>query len=307
MKRHLLFTIGICLSVSLTAQETLDVFTVSGRYGLPQAYDSIYKGKAKEFGAMIGLVAPVRISERSIWYNNVNYFNWHVSNDEIMPEGIANPIHLHGIILRTGLVQKFSEDRTLQIIFSPRLMSDFKNISGNHYQFGGMLLYENRYSDKLKMGFGAMYNHEFFGPYMVPLINLKWQLSERWSVNGLLPVYAKIKYIINDRLNAGISHFGLTTTYRLGDPEYEGDYMERKSIDETLFARYRLGANMYIEGRFGYAIDRSYVQYEADQKVDFSLPLISFGDDRVQKNVSFHDGWVSSIRLVYSISIPDGK
>lgn len=307
MKRHLLFTIGICLSVSLTAQETLDVFTVSGRYGLPQAYDSIYKGKAKEFGAMIGLVAPVRISERSIWYNNVNYFYWHVSNDEIMPEGIANPIHLHGIILRTGLVQKFSEDRTLQIIFSPRLMSDFKNISGNHYQFGGMLLYENRYSDKLKMGFGAMYNHEFFGPYMVPLINLKWQLSERWSVNGLLPVYAKIKYIINDRLNAGISHFGLTTTYRLGDPEYEGDYMERKSIDETLFARYRLGANMYIEGRFGYAIDRSYVQYEADQKVDFSLPLISFGDDRVQKNVSFHDGWVSSIRLVYSISIPDGK
>lgn len=307
MKRYLLFTIGICLSVSLTAQETLDVFTVSGRYGLPQAYDSIYKGKAKEFGAMIGLVAPVRISERSIWYNNVNYFNWHVSNDEIMPEGIANPIHLHGIILRTGLVQKFSEDRTLQIIFSPRLMSDFKNISGNHYQFGGMLLYENRYSDKLKMGFGAMYNHEFFGPYMVPLINLKWQLSERWSVNGLLPVYAKIKYIINDRLNAGISHFGLTTTYRLGDPEYEGDYMERKSIDETLFARYHLGANMYIEGRFGYAIDRSYVQYEADQKVDFSLPLISFGDDRVQKNVSFHDGWVSSIRLVYSISIPDGK
>jgi len=307
MKRYLLITLGICFCVSLTAQETLDVFTVSGRYGFPQAYDSIYKGKAKEFGAMIGLVAPIRISERSIWYNSMNYFYWHVSDDEIKPDGIANPIHLHGIILRTGLVQKFSADRSLQIIFSPRLMSDFKNIDDNHYQFGGMLLYENRFNEKLKMGFGAMYNQEFFGPYMVPLINLNWQLSQRWSVIGLLPVYAKIKYNINNRLNAGISHFGLTTTYRLGDPEYQGDYMERKSIDETLFARYRFGTKMYIEGRFGYAIDRSYVQYEADQKVDFSLPLISFGDDRVQKNVSFHDGWIGSIRLVYSIPIHNNK
>ncbi|MEN8187089.1 MAG: DUF6268 family outer membrane beta-barrel protein [Bacteroidota bacterium] len=121
------------------------------------------------------------------------------------------------------------------------------------------------------MGYGAMYNQELFGPYLTPLININWQLSNRLSITGLLPIYAKVKYKINDRFTAGISHFGLITTYKLGDSEYEGDYIERKSIDETLFGRYRITGNLYLEGRFGHTFGRSYTQYEADQKVGFSL------------------------------------
>ena len=157
------------------------------------------------------------------------------------------------------------------------------------------------------MGFGAMYNQEFFGPYLVPLVNLDWKMSERWSITGLFPVYGKIKYQVNERLSAGLSHFGLITTYRLGDQAYQGDYIERKSIDESLFARYRLVGNIYLEGRFGYALGRSYAQYEADQKVDFSLPLVGFGDNRVQKNISFHDGLIASIRFVYNVPIDNAK
>ena len=304
MKYIILIIITLSLGTSVSAQETIDLITLSGRYGFPSSYDSIYDGKAKEVGFMAGLVAPAKLSEKSIWYTSLNYFYFHVSNDEEKPQDIANPINLHGIILRTGLVQEFSKDRTLQIFFSPRLMSDFHNIDGTHFQYGGMVVYEKLFSDKLKMGFGAMYNQEFFGPYLVPLINLNWLISDRWSITGLIPVYAKIKYKINERLNVGLSHFGLTTTYRLGENDYNGDYLERKSIDEALFARYRLVDNIFLEGRFGFAIGRSYAQYEADQKVDFSLPLISLGDDRVQKNISFHDGLIASLRLVYSIPIP---
>ncbi|MEN8187906.1 MAG: DUF6268 family outer membrane beta-barrel protein, partial [Bacteroidota bacterium] len=245
--------------------------------------------------------------EKSIWYNSVNYLYSHVSNEEEIPVGVASPINLHGIIIRTGLYQKLSEDRSIQILFAPRLMSDFNNINGDHFQYGGIVLYEKKISDKLKMGYGAMYNQELFGPYLTPLINLNWQLSNRLSITGLLPVYAKVKYKINDRFTAGISHFGLITTYKLGDSEYEGDYIERKSIDETLFGRYRITGNIYLEGRFGHTFGRSYTQYESDQKVGFSLPLIGFGDDRVQKNVSFKDGWITNLRLVYSIPIPEGK
>jgi len=307
MKYFALFIVTLCSSASLAGQETLDLVTISGRYGFPSSYDSIYDGKAREYGAMLGLVAPIQISEKSIWYNSLNYFYSHVSDDEIMPTNIANPINLHGIILRTGLYKKFSKDRGIQIFFSPRLMSDFQNINATHFQYGGMILYENRYSDKLKMGFGAMYNQEFFGPYLVPLINLDWKLNERWSISGLLPIYVKIKYEINERLNVGFSHFGLTTSYRMGNINYEGDYIERKSIDEALFVRYRLVNDIFIEGRIGRTFGRSYAQYEADQKVDFSLPLVSFGDNRVQKNVSFHDGWIANLRIVYSIPIPVAK
>lgn len=302
--KHLIILISICFSISLLGQETIDIFTVSGRYGFPQSYDSVYNGKAKEYGAMANLVVPIKFSEKTIWYNSVNYLYFHVTNDEDMPIDIANPINLHGIILRTGLYQKFSKDRAIQIFFSPRLMSDFNNIDNNHFQFGGMVMYEKKYSSKLEIGFGALYNQEFFGPYITPLINLNYQLSNRWSIVGLLPVYVKVKYKINDKLSTGISHFGLTSSYRLGELEYNGDYIERNSIDETLFARYHLTKNIHIEGRFGYAFERSYTQYEANQKVDLSMPLFDFGDDRTQKNISFHDGWIFNLRLVYNISIP---
>lgn len=300
----LLFSI---IPFSVSAQETLDILTISGRYGTPQPYDSIYKGKASESGIMASLVAPIEMNDRSIWYNSLNYFYFHVGNDEDMPPEIINPIDVHGFILRTGLYHKFSKQRGIQVFLAPRFMSDFKNVDIDHFQMGALALYEKRFNEGLKMGFGAMYNQEFFGPYLVPLVNLDWQISEKWSIIGLFPIYGKVKYQVNERFSTGLSHFGLITTYRLGAPEYEGDYLERKSIDESLFARYRLFGDIYMEGRIGYALGRSYTQYESDQKVDFSLPLIGFGDDRVQKNVSFNDGVIASLRLVYSVPIESKK
>ena len=96
-------------------------------------------------------------------------------------------------------------------------------------------MYEKLFSDKLKMGFGAMYNQEFFGPYLVPLINLNWQINDHWSITGLIPVYAKIKYKVSDRLNVGLSHFGLTTTYRLGEVDYIEDYTLMQHIHDDLY------------------------------------------------------------------------
>ena len=91
------------VSAASIGQETLDVLTLSGRYGFPQSYDSIYKSKAKEYGAMASLVAPIKMNEKSIWYNSVNYFYFHVGNDEDTPPEIMNPIDVHGIIPLFGM------------------------------------------------------------------------------------------------------------------------------------------------------------------------------------------------------------
>ncbi len=299
--------LSIWTGMSLAGQQTLDIFTISGRYGFPQSYDSVLTKKATEVGSMVNLVAPIKFSEHTIWYNSLNYFYFYVSNGETLAPEIANPIGIYGFLFRTGLYQKFSKGRGIQLFFAPRLMTDFNSIDGKHFQFGGMAMFEKKFRDNLTMSFGAMYNQEFFGSYLVPLINLNWQLSNRWSIAGLLPVYAKINYKVNDWFTAGISHFGLVTTYCLGDSDYKGDYIERKSIDLSLFGRFRIAGNIYIEGRAGHSLGRSYAQYEADQKVDFSLPLVGFGDDREQKNIVFKDGVIIDLRLVYNIPIPEDE
>ena len=56
--------------------------------------------------------------------------------------------------------------------------------------------------------------------------------------------------------------------------------------------------------RFGQALGRKYSQYASDQKVDFAIPLVAFGDNRTQKNVNFGGGLIAELRLVYSVPIP---
>jgi len=56
--------LGICLNTSLSAQKTFDLITLSGRFGFPQPYDVAYNGKAKEYGVMVNLAAPIDFSEK---------------------------------------------------------------------------------------------------------------------------------------------------------------------------------------------------------------------------------------------------
>ena len=63
--------------------------------------------------------------------------------------------------------------------------------------------------------------------------------------------------------------------------------------------------NFYLEGKVGRTFGRSYKQYASDQKVDFSIPLIGFGDDRIVKNSVFKDGFFIDIGIVYNIKLSE--
>lgn len=303
MKTTVLLSLLLCLALTAKSQNSFDVINFSGRYGFPQSYKDTYSGTASEFGTYFNFTMPVPINEKTIWYNSLNHFYFNVHGDNDIPETELNPIKLHGFILRTGLYQKFEKGRGIQLLFAPRLMSDFKNIDGNSFQFGGVFLYEKVYNSDLSVSYGAMYAQELFGPYLVPLINIYWKISEKWFIKGLFPVTLKVNYLANENLTLGLSHFGLITSYYLGNPSYKGDYIERKSIDLSLFLRQRITGNFYIEGKAGRTLGRSYSQFDSKQKVDFSLPLVGFGDDRDVKNTTFNDGFFIDFGIVYSIPL----
>ncbi len=309
MKLHIFFKLFLVFFISnnLFAQESIDLLTISGRYGFPQSYKTDFPGKATEYGSLVNLKFPIRFSESTIWYNDLTYNFSYVRSDYKLPDSLADPINLSGFIFQTGLVQRIDETKAFQILFVPRFMTDFENADGNSLQLGAIVLYEKRFHDRLMMRFGAMYNDEFGGPFLVPLVYVDWIISERWNVSGLFPIYGKLNYKVNENFTAGISHFGLITSYRLGNPNYAGDYMERTSIDLTLFGRHRIAGNIHLEGRFGYALGREYAQYAEDQKADFRISIISFGDDRVQKNVSFNSGLIADLRLVYNLPLTEEK
>ena len=138
----------------LTSPRKVRSFYAFWFYGLPSAYDSVYRGKATETGVMANLVTPVKLTDKLVWYNSLNYFYWQVDNDENMPMDIQNPIQVHGFILRTGIYYRFDESRSLQVLLAPRLMTDFVQTDTDHLQWGGLAVYDKRDHDDLKIGFG---------------------------------------------------------------------------------------------------------------------------------------------------------
>jgi hypothetical protein len=307
MKRLAFLPIILVFGLALQAQErgTKDILSLSGRYGLAQEYKEVYEGKATEIGMLNSLTAGFKLAPKTMFAINVNHFYFNVKDEAEMPEDIASPIKINGLILRVGIIQEFNNGGKLQLLIAPRLMSDFQNLDGNSFQIGGVASYQNNLSEYLNMGFGAMFNQELYGPYLVPLVLLDWQASERWYIEGMIPITLKVHYRVNEGLDVGFNHFGLTSTFYLGNENYAGDYMERQSIDLSLFARQRLYKNFFIEGMVGRTFGRSYTQYAGDQKISFAIPLVTFGDSRTPKNVTFNDGLIFTVKLIFNMKLPE--
>ena len=299
--RHLLaFLLLVCTGASTFAQNSIDLFTIGAQYGFPSDYETPIDGQAQETIYSLNAKLPVPIGENDIWYSNLSYYNFNVDTDSDIPEMMANPLGLHAIILQTGLYHHFSEDKGFMLLAMPRLMSDFDG--GSSFQFGGIAMYEKRFHDRLLMRFGASYNQELFGPFFVPLVFLNWQFGEDWSIEGLLPIYMKVKKQINENFSVGFHEFALVMTFPLNE-DYNEDYIERNAIELSLFARHRVKDNIHAELRAGYSLSRSYEQFAENQMVDWGIPTVRVNDERPVLNVPFNDGPFISARLVYNLPL----
>jgi hypothetical protein len=285
------------------SQNTLDIFSVSGRMANPQDYEQNINEKARESGSIIGLTLPVPLSDRTIIYSNLNYLYFNIRSNPGLSSKTGTFNNLHGIILRTGIIKKIDDKQRIQFLLAPRLIGDLNSFDKDNWQIGAIALYDKKFNSNLSLGFGAMFNAEYFGPYLIPLINLNAQLSDKLSISGLLPVNLKIKCQGTEKFAFGFNHFGLTTSYRLNNDENAGDYVERQSIDLSFFAEYNVAKNIFAEAKIGRTFNRSYKQFDADQKVDFAIPLKNFGDDRIAKNLLFDNGLFAELKLIYRIKI----
>lgn len=296
--------IACCLPFALCAQSSIDLFTVSGAYGFPSSYEKPLDGKATEIGTLLNLKIPIVLSEKTTWYNDFTHTLYAISNNlDPEPTDIITSMRLQAFIFQTGIVQKINDQNGFQFLLVPRYTTDFNGGNSKNWQLGAIGLYEHRFSPHLLMRFGALYNNELFGPLLVPLIYTDWQIGERWNINGTFPISLKASYAFTKGLSGGWSHFGFITTYSINQPEFNSDYIERNSIDETLFLRWRMFGNLHVETRIGYSLGRIYQQYDEDDKMDFRLSIFAFGDDRAQKNVDFNNGPIASLRLVYNLRL----
>ncbi len=301
MKKYSILYILILLCIITKAQNSLDIITISGQGVLPSSYASTYTGKVNENFINANLKLPVVLSERLIWYNDVNYYQYHINSKQTSPDVFNKPLKIHGTILQSGLITKLNDKNSIIMFFVPRLMGNLEHSDNQNFQFGVIGLYERKYNVNLTMRYGASYNNELFGPYVVPLVYLNWNVTNNIFIRGMLPIYSKIGLHVNDKLDIGIHHLGLVTSFNITKEKEIPTYIERNSIDVSLFTRYKLTKNIHIESKIGYSVGRSYAQYINGDKVTFGLPLYKFEDNREQLNEDFESGLFAQIKFAYSI------
>lgn len=299
----ILFTSLLVLSISISvfAQNRFDVFYMAGNYNFMSTSDND-NSKNYEAAFMSNLSLPIVLKDSSIWYTSLDYQYFGVNNEysAIMP---MEKFNLHGFILRTGYIHRFNSKQSLQILFAPRYMSDFNASFSKSVQLGGILMYEKIKNDNLTWRLGVLYNQEFFGTYIVPVLYLDWNITQKIKLKGLLPVYAKLYTQPNDKVDVGLHFIGLTTSYRINESGYKNYYVDRRSIDLSLFTNIHLWDNVFFEGRAGYSLSRDYGLYAENDKMDLGLPLVNIGDDRTRANAEFDGSPFIQLRLIYGIPV----
>lgn len=285
------------------AQKRFDLFYVGANENFMQQ-DSIKRDKNYEASAFANLSVPVILKDSSVWITIFDYQSYSINNNYFSTD--STPIdrfNLHAFILRTGYIHKFSEGRALQVLVIPRVMTDFNTAFSKSFQMGGMMMYEKVKSKTYTYRIGLLYNQECFGPYITPVFYLDWSITQKLKFTGLLPIYGKLYLEPSSKLSYGLHFIGLTTSYRVNEKNYENYYVERNSIDLSVFANVKIWKNVYFEGRVGYSIKKDYALYAEDQKVDLGLPLIYIGDNRTRSNYEYENSPFVHFRLLYSLPI----
>jgi hypothetical protein len=303
MKKICLLVCLICFYVISNAQERFEVFYVAGNYNFMEK-TSDTDNKNYESALLTQFRYPYFFKDSSMWYTQINYHIFDIDNR------LADPVsfdrfQLHGFLLRTGYIKKFNSKQSLVLLFTPRYMTDFNASFSDSFQPGGMILYEKIKNKNLMWRAGLMYNGDFFGPYFVPILDLDWKITKTLRFTGSLPIFGELFFQPGPKFAGGLHFIGITSTYRIDEPTFENTYVDRRSIDLSLFSRVHLFSHFFLTARFGYSLTRDYGLYEQNDKMQFGMPLLDVGDDRTRLNEEYEGSPFVHLRI--SLMVPKDR
>jgi hypothetical protein len=183
-----------------------------------------------------------------------------------------NSLHLYKPELITAISNNFSDSWKAQGFILARLASNFHDISGEHYQFGGGSLVTYKSSESLSYKFGAYARKQPNGVLAFPFLGIDYKFGEeRWQANVLLPQYAYLKYTIKDSSwYAGLRLNYVTEQYRTLRDKSSLNYAELTEFTSEFFVEYHLTKGLVIYGRAGFL---NYQKYELYNEDDILLNL----------------------------------
>ncbi len=177
---------------------------------------------------------------------------------------------------------KNSKWRTM-VMAIPKINSDFKDLSSEDFQLGGVVLANFKKNDHLKYHFGFYYNSEFFGDYFIPLLGIEWKINDKMNLFGDLPSTMNLEYKINKKLYAGAAFQSVISKYRLS--KASGNSFVREGDNELGHDQLKIYLNVYLTDHFvvyaeaGQTFNRMFNLYDKNNVATASNPVYHKSND----------------------------
>jgi hypothetical protein len=240
------------------------------------------------------------LNEKSTLLTGIRGNFWKV---KYKPEQVW-PENYYSTGLTIGYNHKFSIKQSFLFILIPRLNSDYRTINTSALQLGFYTTYSSRTSEKFLWKVGLYFNTEFFGPFVVPLFGLDWDVTPKLSIIGDLPIHAKIDYNTGAKFSTGVGYVALVSSYRLTG-EFNDAYTSRFAIEPYAFGEVRIFQKLYFNAKFGYTLGRKYPIYENNDRFDWQLSFIKFGDNRIQLNPEIQENFFFELGVAFRVFVSE--
>lgn len=295
MKKLLFLTFLFSLSVS--AQEYVDLL----RIGYGQTFNNNFEGTdsstfVKFFEA--GFTFPVVLNENHALITGADFSR---NNLQLFPK--AEYTSLYSTNLKLGLASTWSEKWSTTIVLLPKIASDYKNISGDDFYFGGFALLKLKRNENLKYRFGVYASQEAFGLFTTPILGWYYlSPNKRFEMDMSLPISADVSYKFGTT-TVGMDYFGIGRSYKVHYENLPTLYADLSSLEFAGYLQFNaLEESVLLRAKLGYS-SNNYEMYAEGEKMDLGVSAFSFGDDRTQLNPSLNGGVFFKLEAIYRFHI----
>lgn len=292
------FSAFLCCTCScLFAQDYVDILT-TGVMHAPANKQKILPHKVSMTETFANVRVPLVQKNKDIIILGANF-------SSLSFHGNYEPVHsnmFYTTTLPLGYNKRWSDKFQTTLLALPKISSDFKDISSKDFQMGGVLLFTVVKKENLKYKFGAYYNHEYFGPLILPILGIDWQPNEKWSLFGNLPINLTLNRKLNDKFASGLFFQAINMSYRLGE-NYQNQYLQKYSLELSTYLDYYLTKNIALTAKLGHTFGRTIEFYHTGEKHKARSIFMSFGERGLPLNDEIKDGAILELRLSYRVFI----
>jgi hypothetical protein len=286
------------VSLNSLAQDYVDILNISYSEGFDADFED-NSGQTRVTSFDVGFTYPIVLNENNALITGVDY-----SRTTLPLSFTASDSHLNSTTLKLGWAKTFNERWSATLVFLPKIASDYKDIDGDDFYFGGFGVVKYQQKENLLYRFGLYASSEAFGIIATPIFGLYYtSTDDLWEVDLSLPIAANINYIVANNLKLGADYVGLGRSYSLTTNNVKSTYVLQNSLDFSLYLEKAfVDQSILIRLKAGVSTN-DYELYNIDETIDLGLSAFRFGDDRTQLNQNISTAPFLKIEAIYRFYI----